>query len=244
MNKLKEYIAYVGYAGCALIIIGVFLPLVKFSISLFGYTSSSSVNYFNGDGKILLGLIVASAVMIFLKKKKLFISGVAASLAVFIYDMIDISKTLGGSSYSSSSYSMSLGAGFYLILLGFILCIGYFFFNKKEVSNESTVDYNQTFSNQNGNQSFNQQGQSDSMMFDSYTIPVEPVTTQTETVTPVINQYQAPVESTMAQEEVVTPVIISSNETVTQNQEIFCQQCGAKLPVGTTTCYVCGKQII
>ena len=54
MNKLKEYIAYVGYAGCALIIIGVFLPLVKFSISLFGYTSSSSVNYFNGDGKILL----------------------------------------------------------------------------------------------------------------------------------------------------------------------------------------------
>lgn len=223
MDKLKKYVKYLGYVGCGLIIIGLFLPLVKATITLFGYSASTNVSYISsGDGKVLLGVTILAIVMMVIKKKKVNMSIIGFSTVLFIYDMINMGKVVGSSTYNAK---ISYGIGFYLLVLGLISCIAYVFLDKEETSDG--VDYNQSFSNQNNTPAFNQLNQNDSMLFDSYTNqPVEPVMSQ-------------PVEQTVQQ-----PIINQPVEPLAAAQDYFCQQCGTKLPAGSTSCYVCGKQII
>ena len=112
MNKNNSQ--YLGLGGCALAIIGCFLPFA--STSILGLT----VNYIDGDGKILLIAMIISAVLIFLKKEKISLIPTCIGGVLFL---IDAFKAL------TSSY-INIGIGIIVILIGLICAIVFPFLKK------------------------------------------------------------------------------------------------------------------
>ena len=84
ISMIKKYIIYIGYAGCGLMLLGSFLPLLKIDVWFY----STQMNYFEtGDGKLFALCAIATAVLIYLKQpaKFTFIStGIAGGLILYL----------------------------------------------------------------------------------------------------------------------------------------------------------------
>lgn len=115
MDFIKKNCMWITIAGCALVLIGCFLPFAK--VSVLGF--SQAVNYIDGDGVIVLIAIIVSAVLVFLKKEKISLISTGIATIVTLYDAINVSHVTG----SSSLGGVSLGIGFWIILIGLIIAI-------------------------------------------------------------------------------------------------------------------------
>lgn len=117
MEFIKKNRMWITLGGLALAIIACFFPFAK--VSVFGY--SQSINYIDGarDGIIVIIAAAVAGVLVYLKKEKFSViaSGIAA--LVTLYDIINVTKVAGGSSFGG--VSISIGA--ILILIGLIVAI-------------------------------------------------------------------------------------------------------------------------
>lgn len=143
MDKIMSFVKekkYLGMLGNALLIIGVFLPFVSVSVSLFGISQSTSVSYIQGDGIFVLILAIISLLMIFADKlsekvaffgklvnPKLTLIPTAISIILLI---IDVSNSSGAASIYSSLASVSLGFGFWIMVIGLVALVAYPFLYK------------------------------------------------------------------------------------------------------------------
>ena len=80
MEKLAKYRVFIGIGGCLLAIIGCFLPWA----SVLGI----SVNFIDGDGKILLVCAIVSAILIYFKKDKFSLISSVGLVAMIAYPFI------------------------------------------------------------------------------------------------------------------------------------------------------------
>ena len=136
MNKVMSLVKekkYLGMIGNALLIIGVFLPFVTVTVSLFGISQSQSISYIQGDGIFVLILAAISLLMIFADKlapkvaffaklvnPKLTLIPTVISVLLLI---IDVSNSSGAASTYSSLASVSLGFGFWIMVIGVIALV-------------------------------------------------------------------------------------------------------------------------
>jgi len=137
LRKNKYGIAILGILAA---IIGVFLKFL--TVSAYGF--SDSLNYIDStDGKVVLGILLFTAVIIFIKKIKAisFIS-LLLSFGIIIYDAffnvseeIKTLKTLG--------VDVSFGIGFYLLVIGILIAFIFLFFRDDIDSTNANVNYNQ-----------------------------------------------------------------------------------------------------
>ena len=139
MEALKKNIKLIGFIGCAIMILGNFLPFVTAKASILGVHASESQSLFTGEN-VILGIIalvieIVLILMIRADKKKLTLIPVGIMLVFLL-----ICK----SSYSEADLgfaSVKFGLGFYAILVGSIMCIVYAFVNgnneTKKVTNNT-----------------------------------------------------------------------------------------------------------
>lgn len=117
MDFIKKNRMWITLGGLALALIACFMPFAK--VSVFGY--SQTINYIDGgrDGIIVIIASIVAGVLVFLKKEKFSVipSGIAA--IVTIYDIINVAKVAGGSSFGGVSISF----GAILVLVGIIVAI-------------------------------------------------------------------------------------------------------------------------
>ena len=107
MDQIKKNLQYIAYAGCALAILGCFLPFVK--VSFLGI--SKSVAFTEGKGVFVIIAMAASAFLIFKKMKKQVIIPNAIALVLTLWDGIE----------SISEVSIAhLAIGFYVVILGIV----------------------------------------------------------------------------------------------------------------------------
>lgn len=116
MEIIKKYIQYIGFAGCALMIIGCFLPFI--SVSFFGISKSAAL--IGGDipdyainGWIIFIIPIVTAILIFLKKSKFVLIPNIIALILVIWNGVDI--------INQSSGLASLSVGFWIIIIGIII---------------------------------------------------------------------------------------------------------------------------
>ncbi len=116
MDFIKKNRMWIGIGACVAVVIGCFLPFA--SVSAFGI--SQSVNFIEGDGKIVLITAVISGVLLYLQNGKYQkYSWISSAIGLFItlYDAANGSKKIGG------LLDLHMGIGFTIILLGFIVAI-------------------------------------------------------------------------------------------------------------------------
>ena len=98
-----------GYIGCIIAGLGLFLPFLNLLFV--------KINYFEGDGKIILIGLIICVIFIFKKKPKgALISSLLCS-GITLYDLIYILVKL------EFNPLIQIEVGFYLIILGLILII-------------------------------------------------------------------------------------------------------------------------
>lgn len=117
MEFIKKNRMWITLGGLALAIIACFLPFAK--VSVFGY--SQTINYIDGgrDGIIVIIAAAVAGVLVFLKKEKFSVIASGIGAIVTIYDIINVAKVAGGSSFGG--VSISIGA--ILILVGLVVAI-------------------------------------------------------------------------------------------------------------------------
>lgn len=117
MEFIKKNRMWITLGGLALAIIACFLPFAK--VSVFGY--SQTINYIDGgrDGIIVIIAAAVAGVLVFLKKEKFSVIPSGIGAIVTIYDIINVAKVAGGSSFGGVSISF----GAILILIGLIVAI-------------------------------------------------------------------------------------------------------------------------
>lgn len=122
INKLlKDKPSLIGYIGSILVIIANFLPFVVIKASVLGYSASDSFSYASTRaGKIVLVLVVASIVLIALKKHVYAILTTGVAALQFIYNLINLGSTYKETGYYSSYVTVKWGIGIYLTLIGLI----------------------------------------------------------------------------------------------------------------------------
>lgn len=121
MNELKKYATYIGYVGCLLLSIGVFLPFVSVNYIIENY----NIRLIQVGGEIILLLSVTTSVLIFFKKGKVTLISTILSLILLLYDMFNIGMMDEYSEY------INYNLGLYFMFIGIILCIIYAFTFKK-----------------------------------------------------------------------------------------------------------------
>ena len=173
-NKKKSFatdkMSLIGYAICILMIVFCFLPFATIS----SHSYKISTNYIYYDGKIKDGLFIVIGMIIFIlglafnKKLKYFIPDYVVMLGVFIYDLVDVNKSIQeyNSNFNILDIEMKLDLGVYFLIIGFIALAVYLFLKFKNNNNNNTVqsnNYNQ-YNNYNQNNYNNlQQNQSNQM---------------------------------------------------------------------------------
>lgn len=113
MDILVKNRKYIGLGGCVVSVIGCFLPFA----SAFGINA----NYINGDGKLLLIAMIASAVLIYLKKDKISLIPSCIGGLIFLFSALKVLGTSG----------VKMGIGLIVILIGLICVIAYPFLKEK-----------------------------------------------------------------------------------------------------------------
>ena len=115
----------IGYVGCIIAGMGLFLPFLNIWFV--------KVNFFDGDGKIVLIGLAICAIFIF---KKIPIMSLITSLACIGITIYDLFNVLNKVEFSSLG---QIGIGFYFIALGLVLIIIYSILQIKEKKVKKTV---------------------------------------------------------------------------------------------------------
>lgn len=105
----------VGVIGLILAIVGCFLPFA--SVSFIG---TINVNYLQGDGKIILILLIIGALFFMLNIRGITATGCVISLMIVGYDVYQLYNLISENEYGSLA---SLGIGPILIIIGCIAAI-------------------------------------------------------------------------------------------------------------------------
>ena len=116
MDFIKKNHMWIGIAACGAAILGCFLPFA--TVSAFGL--SESVNFIDGDGKLVLIAAVISGVLLYLQNGKYQkFSWISSAIGLFItlYDASNVGKKMSG------LVNTHMGIGFTIIMLGFIVAI-------------------------------------------------------------------------------------------------------------------------
>ena len=98
-----------GYIWCAMAGLGLFLPFLNFLFV--------KINFFEGDGKIVLIGLIICAIFIFMKKPKITLISSLLCSGITLYDLINTLVKL------EFNTLIQIEVGFYLIMLGLILII-------------------------------------------------------------------------------------------------------------------------
>ena len=98
-----------GYIGCAMAGLGLFLPFLNLLFV--------KINFFEGDGKIVLFGLIICAIFIFMKKPKITLIFSLLCSGITLYDLINTLVKL------EFNTLIQIEVGFYLIMLGLILII-------------------------------------------------------------------------------------------------------------------------
>lgn len=98
-----------GYIGCAMAGLGLFLPFLNLLFV--------KINFFEGDGKIVLFGLIICAIFIFMKKPKVTLISSLLCSGITIFDLINTLVKL------EFNPLIQIEVGFYLIILGLILII-------------------------------------------------------------------------------------------------------------------------
>ena len=98
-----------GYIGCAMAGLGLFLPFLNLLFV--------KINFFEGDGKIVLFGLIICAIFIFMKKPKITLISSLLCSGITLYDLINTLVKL------EFNTLIQIEVGFYLIMLGLILII-------------------------------------------------------------------------------------------------------------------------
>ena len=98
-----------GYIGCVVAGLGLFLPFLNFLFV--------KINYFEGDGKIVLIGLIICAIFIFMKKPNVTLISSLLCSGITIFDLINTLVKL------EFNPLIQIEVGFYLIILGLILII-------------------------------------------------------------------------------------------------------------------------
>ena len=117
MEFIKKNRKWITLGGLALALIACFMPFAK--VSVFGYSQTVALIDTKSAGIIVMIASIVAGVLVFLKKEKFSViaSGIAA--IVTIYNIIDVAKVTGGSSFGGVSISFDA----ILMLVGLIVAI-------------------------------------------------------------------------------------------------------------------------
>ena len=123
MDFIKKNAKWIGVAGCALMIIGCFLPFA--TVSLLGVSETISLFKAGTLGIILIiAAIISGVIMLVTKKPKL------SLITTIISALLVILNISSAKSYSSM---MKYGIGLYVVIIGLVIAIVIpFFMSKKE----------------------------------------------------------------------------------------------------------------
>ncbi|MBO6232482.1 MAG: hypothetical protein J6N78_00205 [Clostridia bacterium] len=138
--KTKKYL---GMIGTALVIVGLFLPFASISVSLFGVSAgSTSISLFSGApfyAILVLACSILSLLVIFsdkladkaaffekLKNQKIVAIASIVSAVLVIINAVSVPGSAGGFG------KVSLGFGFWIIVVGLVAAIAYPFLYKGE----------------------------------------------------------------------------------------------------------------
>lgn len=99
----------VGYIGCGVAGLGLFLPFLNFWLI--------KINYFDGNGKIVLVGLILCAIFILSKQPIVTLVSSLLCIGITLYDLINILNKF------EFNQLIQIEVGFYLIMLGLILII-------------------------------------------------------------------------------------------------------------------------
>ena len=119
MSTLKEKSQLIGFCGCALIIIGCFLPFMSAGEG----ATYMSVSYVVAGGFLILILPIISAILIAFKKRFWVYIPTIISAGFFLNDTISM--------FNGFNAKVQLQVGGYLIYFGLMLILIYPFLAKK-----------------------------------------------------------------------------------------------------------------
>ena len=125
MKYLKKYHKFIGLFGCLLIALACFLPFIKYSILNINETN----NFFNGDGKLVLAINIITIVLIIFNKDKTSLISTISIIIVLIQNILTINKD--SESIGNLGY-IHFNIGFYLLIIGIIICLIYPFLPKEK----------------------------------------------------------------------------------------------------------------
>ena len=112
LDFVKQNRKWIGIAGCALVIIGCFLPFAKASV--FGFSTSASLMD-GGDGWFLLIAAAVAGVLIYLNKYKYSLVPSAIGVIINIYEISHVT--------SEGMGIVKVAFAAYLIFIGLALAI-------------------------------------------------------------------------------------------------------------------------
>lgn len=114
----------VALTGCAMMFFSIFMPYV--SITIFGVKKDMAL--LEGDGKLLLVLLLAATVMLFLRYRAVFDISAGLAVALSLYEIFNTNHVIQNTKFGEYDLSgiYSKGMGFYLLILGmFVLIAGF-----------------------------------------------------------------------------------------------------------------------
>ena len=118
MNFIKDNHKYIGIIGCIFMIIGIFLPFVTSTTSIFGYSQSTTLNLLTGNGIFILFMSIIAGILIVLNHDKFSIIPVGINFVITVYSMVNV-KSIVGETLSFGKINYKIGA--WLILFGIFL---------------------------------------------------------------------------------------------------------------------------
>lgn len=145
--KVDKRYQYIGLLGCLLLVIGNFWDFAKVSIKILGISVSKSVEFFDGDGKIVLVCAIVTALLIIFNKTKLSIVTLGISAFCVFYDMANANDVVKDKTFSLGTVSFEFGC--YVLIAGIVLtaiCIIMDFIENrnnrvKELGNEEEIKF-------------------------------------------------------------------------------------------------------
>lgn len=121
MEFLKNNAKWIGLAGCALMIIGCFLPFA--TVSILGLSETIALSGTGALGIILIITAIISGIVMLTKKSKL------SLITTIIYALFVVLNIANASEYGDA---FSYGIRLYVVIIGVIIAVVMPFFKSKQ----------------------------------------------------------------------------------------------------------------
>ena len=121
MEFLKNNAKWIGLAGCALMIIGCFLPFA--TVSILGLSETIALSGTGALGIILIITAIISGIVMLTKKSKL------SLITTIIYALFVVLNIANASEYGDA---FSYCIGLYVVIIGVIIAVVMPFFKSKQ----------------------------------------------------------------------------------------------------------------